>query len=222
MSLEVLTINQRLSQAIAQLKHLNTLESKEKTEERQAINDNKYQELVHQTTQLCRTVHYAQSVFALPYQPQAVLLELLNDLQIAASKGVVEEDLISKSTRKLKPVHEQLQKEWAKHYPSLVGSISATLRTIRKIDPIQVSKCLSNIKNAEVWQNSDSDLLRLQTLSQALSDSNAIIERLNLDEEVAAFLTKMSAGTTTLNDLSDGILTWIRNENLSDKIMLSF
>ncbi len=222
MNTEMLSINERLNQSITQLKRLHTLENKKKNQEQQVKNDNKYQELVHQVTHLCYAVHYAQETFSFQYQPQNTLLEILTDLQTVAIKGTVDEDSISQGSRKIKPIQEQLKKEWAKCYPLVVGSVTSTLRIIQKIDPTQVSKCLLDIQSAAVWQNDDSDLPHLKTLSNALYNSNAIIERLGLDQEITTFLTKVSSRTATLDDLSDGILAWIRRENLSDKIMVSF
>lgn len=222
MNTEMLSINERLNQSITQLKRLHTLENKKKNQEQQVKNDNKYQELVHQVTHLCYAVHYAQETFSFQYQPQNTLLEILTDLQAVAIKGTVDEDSISQGSRKIKPIQEQLKKEWAKCYPLVVGSVTSTLRIIQKIDPTQVSKCLLDIQSAAVWQNDDSDLPHLKTLSNALYNSNAIIERLGLDQEITTFLTKVSSRTATLDDLSDGILAWIRRENLSDKIMVSF
>ena len=222
MNTEMLSINERLNQSITQLKRLHTLENKKKNQEQQVKNDNKYQELVHQVTHLCYAVHYAQETFSFQYQPQNTLLEILTDLQTVAIKGTVDEDSISQGSRKIKPIQEQLKKEWAKCYPLVVGSVTSTLRIIQKIDPTQVSKCLLDIQSAAVWQNDDSDLPHLKTLSNALYNSNAIIERLGLDQEITTFLTKVSSRTATLDDLSDGILVWIRRENLSDKIMVSF
>ena len=222
MNTEMLSIDERLNQSIIQLKRLHTLENKKKNQEQQVKNDNKYQELVHQVTHLCYAVHYAQETFSFQYQPQNTLLEILTDLQTVAIKGTVDEDSISQGSRKIKPIQEQLKKEWAKCYPLVVGSVTSTLRIIQKIDPTQVSKCLLDIQSAAVWQNDDSDLPHLKTLSNALYNSNAIIERLGLDQEITTFLTKVSSRTATLDDLSDGILAWIRRENLSDKIMVSF
>ena len=222
MNTEMLSINERLNQSITQLKRLHTLENKKKNQEQQVKNDNKYQELVHQVTHLCYAVHYAQETFSFQYQPQNTLLEILTDLQTVAIKGTVDEDSISQGSRKIRPIQEQLKKEWAKCYPLVVGSVTSTLRIIQKIDPTQVSKCLLDIQSAAVWQNDDSDLPHLKTLSNALYNSNAIIERLGLDQEITTFLTKVSSRTATLDDLSDGILAWIRRENLSDKIMVSF
>ena len=222
MNTEMLSINERVNQSITQLKRLHALENKKKNQEQQLKNDNKYQELVHQVTHLCYAVHYAQETFSFQYQPQNTLLEILTDLQTVAIKGTVDEDSISQGSRKIKPIQEQLKKEWAKCYPLVVGSVTSTLRIIQKIDPTQVSKCLLDIQSAAVWQNDDSDLPHLKTLSNALYNSNAIIERLGLDQEITTFLTKVSSRTATLDDLSDGILAWIRRENLSDKIMVSF
>ncbi len=222
MSTEMLTVNERLNQSIMQLKRLHNLENKKKNQQQQAKNDSKFIELVHQVTQLCTTVHYAQISFSFPYQPQTFLVELLNELHTTASRGVVDEETIFLNTRKVKPIQDQLKKEWANYYPVLVGSVRNTLRIIQKIDPDQINRCLLAIKSAELWQNNDSDLPRFQTLSEALTRSNDIISRLGLDQEITSFLTKISTNSATLNDLTDGIMAWIRKENLIDKIMISF
>ena len=216
------SINERLNQSINQLKRLHALESRKKNQVQQAINDNRFQELVRQVTQLCCAVHYAQFTFSFPYQPQAILVGILGDLQTAASKGSVDEDSISLSTRKVKPIQDQVKKEWEKHYPNLVGAVISTLQIIQKIDPVPVTKCLIDIQNSAVWQNDGSDILRLKTLNTALTNSSTIIERLGLDQEITTFLTKVARKTATLNDLSDDILSWIRKEELSDKIIVSF
>ena len=117
------TINERLNQTVKQLKRLNSLESRKKNQVQQTINDNNFQKLVRQISQLCYAVHYAQDTFSLPYQPQATLLGILSDLQINASKNTVTEDSIQQSVRRVKPVQEQLKKEWAKHYLYLVHRI---------------------------------------------------------------------------------------------------
>lgn len=222
MSNAIPTINERLNHSIAQLKHLHTLVSRKKNQEQQAKNDNKYQDLVRQIVQLCKAVHYAQEAFSFPYQPQTTLVGILTDLQTAALRNTVEEDSISQCTRKVKLVQDQLKKEWTKHYPTIVVSVTSTLRIIQKIDPVPVTSCLTAIQSAGVWQNDGNDLLHLKTLNAALSNANIIIKRLGLDQEITAFLTKVSAQTATLGDLTDGILDWIRKESLSDKIMVSF
>lgn len=216
------TINERLNQSITQLKQLHALESRKKNQEQQAKNGNKYQILVRQITQLCKAVHYAQEAFSFPYQPQTTLVGILTDLQTAALRNNVDEDSVSQCARKVKPIQDQLKKEWAKHYPTLVGPVTSTLQIIQKIDPVPVTKCLADIQSAVVWQNDDGELLHLKTLNSALNNSSIIIERLGLDQEITAFLTKVSVQTATLDDLTDGILVWIRKEGLSDKIMVSF
>lgn len=204
------------------MKRLHLLEGKKKNQEQQIKNDVKYNELVGQVTQLCKTIHYAQVTFSLPYQPQMILLELLSELKTAATRGAIEEDYILQTAKKLKPIQEQVKKEWAKHYPSIVESISSTLKIIQKIDPIQITKCLFDIRSAEQWLNTDDDLPHLKALANALESSHGIITKLNLDQEITAFLTKVSSNAATLNDLTDTILAWIRSENLSDRIEISF
>lgn len=217
-----LAINEQLSNSIVQMKKLHTLESKKKNQEQQAKNDKRYRELVIQVTQLCHAVHYAQTQFAFPYQPQMTLMALLDQLQRIASQGAVEEEAVDQIAAKAKSAQDQTKREWAKFFPDFVSSICNTLRIIQKIDPEQVSKCLDDIQAAERWQNNGSDLQQLKTLSAALKRSNDSIQRLNMNQEITAFLSKIASNTATLNDLSENILNWIQHEQLSDKIRLSF
>lgn len=222
MNNELLTINERLDQSVKQLKRLNTFESRKKNHVQQTINDNRFKELVHEVVQLCLAVHYAQETFSFLYQPQAMLLEILNDLQVTASKRIVNEDSILQSTMKIKLIQEQIKKEWARHYSFLVGSVMRTLQIIQRIDPSPVAQCLIDIQSAAVWKNDDSELKHLKALNNALANSNIIIERLGLDQEITMFLAKISKKTATLNDLNDKILAWIQKENLGNRIMISF
>lgn len=222
MSNEMLSINQRLKRSIDGMKKFHALESKKKNEDQQIKNDAKFKEAVHQTALLCQSVRYAQKELGFPYQPQSLLAPLLSDLEMAANKDMVNEDSITNASRKMKPINDQLKKEWAKHYPTLVSSVIGTLNIIQRIDPEHVNKCLQDLKSAEVWTNTGDDLINLEKLSAALSDSNIIIERLNLDQEIIGFLTKVSSNCATLKDLSDGILKWIHIEGLSDRIKVSF
>ena len=216
------TINERLNQSVKQLKHLNTLESRKKNQVQQTKNDNDFQEVVRHISQLCYAVHYAQETFSLPYQPQAALIGILSDLQTTASKNTVTEDSILQSMIRVKPVQEQLKKEWTKHYQYLVKAVVSTLQIIQRIDPPTVAKCLTDIQSSAVWQNDGSELTRLKSLNSAMTNSSAIIERLGLDQKITTFLTKVSSRTATLNDLDDDILAWIQKENLSDRILISF
>ena len=222
MSSEKLSISERLSLTTDQIKRLQILENIKKNQEQQEKNDYKFQELVHQTAQLCRTVHFAQRRFAFPYQPETELVGMLDELQAVAMNEAVDEDSISRVKKKLIPTQDQARKAWDKYYPSLVGSVSSTLKIIQKIAPDLVDRCLTDIQNAAGWKSDDSGLLCLEALAKALINSNAVIERLNLDQEITAFLTKVSLGTSTMDDLSDGVLSWIRRENLSGKIKITF
>ena len=217
-----LAIDERLRNSITQMKRLHVLESKKKNQEQQAKNDKRYRELVVQVTQLCHAVHYAQTQFAFPYQQQMTLMALLDQLQRAASQGAVEEETVEQIAVKARSAQDQTKREWARFYPGFVSSICNTLRIIQKIDPEQVTKCRDDIQAAERWQNNGSDLLQLKTLSAALKRSNDSIQRLNMNQEITVFLSKIASNTATLNDLSENILNWIHNEQLSDKIRLSF
>lgn len=217
-----ISINERLDLAVVEMKKLHAIESKKKNDEKQMKTDNRYNELVHQLVQLCRALHFAQVKFEFQYQPQTQIVEMLNDLERAANKGIIEDDFNSVIAKRIKSIQEETKTEWEKHYNSVVASTRSTLKIIKQIDPEPISKCLMELKNAEIWKNTDDDLPHLKTLFLALQNSNKIINQLNIDKEVANFLTKMSTNDATLNDISDEIMNWIQNKKLTDRIMISF
>lgn len=219
---EVATINDLLENSVAQMKRLHSLVSQKKNEEQQAKRDENYRKLVHATTQLSAAVHYAQVTFGFLDQIQALLLEVLSDLQSTALKGTVNEESNFQAGKKIKLIQNQTAKEWANFYPTLVSSTTSTLQIIRKIDPIRINKCLVDLGRASVWQNDDLDLQRLEILSCALSESNTLIQQLKLDQNVTQFLTKVSSNKATLDDLTEEIMRWIYQEGLSERILISF
>lgn len=219
---EVATINDLLENSVAQMKRLHTLVSQKKNEEQQAKRDGNYRKLVHAATQLSAAVHYAQVTFGFPYQPQALLLDVLGYLQSTALKETVSEESNSQASKKIKLIQTQTSKEWANFYPKLVSSTTSTLQIIRRIDPVRINKCLVDLGKASTWQNDDLDLQRLKVLSCALSESNTLIKQLQLDQNVTQFLAKVSSNEATLDDLTEEIMKWIHQEGLSERISISF
>ena len=61
-----------------------------------------------------------------------------------------------------------------------------------------------------------------EKMSEGLDDADRLIIGLGLDDEIIVFLQRTNLGRATLQDLNDKVLTWIRNEELEQKIRISF
>ena len=55
----------------------------------------------------------------------------------------------------------------------------------------------------------------------AKTKANAILSKMQFDDEIAVFLKKAKDKEASLLDLTDTIIEWIRREGLSGNIMLS-
>lgn len=216
---EALTILDRLSQSVKSMKKLRGLEMQKANKAQQDIVDNRYHQIVVKTEVLCKAVQYARKHLRLQTECMPDLLSLLLSLQSAGSRNLVEQEQVDKATKAYNTVQEKIKKEWAKHYPILTGSTVNTLKTIKGLDEFRINSCISKIDAATVW---DSTIATLMDLQAALAQADGIIQNLKLDQEVVAFLGKITAGKATLADLNDNVLQWMKNEQLLSKIRLSF
>ena len=61
-----------------------------------------------------------------------------------------------------------------------------------------------------------------EKLKTSLDIANDLIFSLKLKQPIVEFLTKMTSGRATVEDLDETILAWISEEGISKKIKLSF
>lgn len=209
----------RLSRSVKSMEKLHLLEVQKANKAQQDIVDKNYRRIVEKTELLCKAVCYARKhlSFQTEYSPE--LISLLSSLQSAGKRSLVEQDHVDKAIRTYNIVQDKIRKEWAKHHQALTGSTVSTLKTIKGLDEIRINSCITKVEAAAAW---DSAVGKLMNLAAALAQANEIIQNLSLDQEVIAFLDKITAGKATLADLNENVLQWMQNEQLLSKIKLSF
>ena len=79
--------------------------------------------------------------------------------------------------------------------------------------------CIQSIQAAETW---DLDISKYKNMHSGLEKAAQLILGLGLDEEIIQFLQKTNDGKATLKDLNERVLSWIHDENLEQKIRVSF
>ena len=83
--------------------------------------------------------------------------------------------------------------------------------------PIIVRSCITAFNKCEKWpltQESIDSYFDAKTIAEKL------LKEMKFDEEIKDFLIKVRNKTATLSDLSESIMQWIKNENISDKVTL--
>lgn len=114
---------------------------------------------------------------------------------------------------------EAIAKEWEIFYKANNSELINGLNIIVLVHPtpIIVRSCITAFNKCEKWpltQESIDSYFDAKTIAEKL------LKEMKFDEEIKDFLIKVRNKTATLSDLSESIMQWIKNENISDKVTL--
>lgn len=210
-----------LNKKIKEMKELRQREERRDNKAAQEILDRKFKQLTEQIHQLMIALQYAKAnmQFQLNETVLTDLENLLNTHKDTIRSGLAEKDLVSKVETDMKSIQQCIKKEWSKQYTTLTNSTISTLKVIVGIDSEHVTKCLEGIAKGENWTT---NINAFETMSKSLSNANALIVGLGLDQQIIAFLQKMNKGKATVKDLDEKVLDWLKSESLDKKVRLSF
>lgn len=210
-----------LNKKIKEMKELRQREERRDNKAAQEILDRKFKQLTEQIHQLMIALQYAKAnmQFQLNETVLTDLENLLNTHKDTIRSGLAEKDLVSKVETDMKSIQQSIKKEWSKQYTTLTNSTISTLKVIVGIDSEHVTKCLEGIAKGENWTT---NINAFETMSKSLSNANALIVGLGLDQQIIAFLQKMNKGKATVKDLDEKVLDWLKSESLDKKVRLSF
>jgi len=210
-----------LDQKIKNMRDLQRLESLQANKEQQETTDEKYRRLVTNTHQLVSVIAYLKKSTEIEQEENTKnkLLELLYELKKATESGLVDKDMMASSEARLTVIQVECRKNWVKQYALLTSARVSTLKVISGINPEKVSSCLRDIQKAESW---NTDIAVFKTMVSGLESADQLITNLGLNQEIIPFLQNMNQGRATLADLTEGVLSWIKEENLEPQIRLIF
>ena len=206
---------------IKEMKELRRLETIKANLKQQEATDIKYHNLVVQVKSFIDILRYLHNDlgFEISDSYKSVINSLLLKLQEVIKDGYSDKDLVIESENDFKNIQAIIKRDWVKYHSFLTTTTVNTLKIIGGIDSEQVEACLADIKDASAWQN---DLGVYKKLKKALDGADSMIEKMSLDQDIIAFLTKMTAGKATLFDLNDEVMDWIKKESLEKRVKLSF
>lgn len=211
----------QIDRRIKEMKELRRLETIKANRVQQEATDMKYHNLVGQVKDYMDIVHYLQNElgYEVSDSHKTEINALLVKLQEVIKEGYSDKELVTESENDFKNLLTAIKKEWAKYHTSLTSTTVNTLKIIGGIKSDQVEACLTDIKNASTWQM---DLAVYKKLKKALDSADSLIEKMSLDQDIIAFLTKMTSGKATFLDLNDKVMDWIKKESLEKRVKLSF
>lgn len=210
-----------LDKKIKEMKDLQRLRQKKQNQDKQAATDAKYKDLVLRVQTYIKVYEYITK--NLKFNPSIELVDsskaLLLELQSATNDGDADFDTVNSAEKNYKNVIKTITSEWEQHYKKLTGNTTNSLKIIGGIDAEKVKACLADIKAAEKFNLQKSIFVKLKS---ALDVAEELITSLKMEPPIVAFLTKMTSGQATIEDLDETILSWISEEGLGKKIKLSF
>ena len=211
----------QMERRIKDMKELRRLEMIKANRAQQEITDIKYRNLVSQVKELIEVLGYAKAnlQFVISDSVQADLKQLISKLLDAVQNGYADKDMVTDGENDFKTILASIKKEWNKHHAAITTTTVNTLKVIGGIESEQVASCLADIKVAGTWQT---DLTMLKRLKKSLNSAETLINKMDLDQEIIIFLTKITYGKATLTDLNEKVMAWIRKENLDSRVKLSF
>lgn len=211
----------QMERRIKEMKELRRLETIKANRVQQEATDIKYRNLVVQVKGFMNVLQYFQTElkFEVSDSYKAEISALFVKLQEVIKDGYANKDLVIESENDFKNIINTIKKDWTKHHTSLTSTTVNTLKIIGGIESDQVEACLTDIKNASAWQM---DVTVYKKLKKALDSADSLIEKMSLDQDIIAFLTKMTSGKATFYDLNDKVMDWIKKEALEKRVKLSF
>lgn len=211
----------QMERRIKEMKELRRLETIKANRVQQEATDIKYRNLVVQVKGFMNVLQYFQTElkFEVSDSYKAEISALFVKLQEVIKDGYANKDLVAESENDFKNIINKIKKDWTKHHTSLTSTTVNTLKIIGGIESDQVEACLTDIKNASAWQM---DVTVYKKLKKALDSADSLIEKMSLDQDIIAFLTKMTSGKATFYDLNDKVMDWIKKEALEKRVKLSF
>lgn len=150
------------------------------------------------------------------------LIQDLNELiestkTVFAQKSVVN---APKYQANYKSISDKFSKEWSDKVAEYIDSIKEDMGIIRLVsnEKQEIIKIISCFNNFSAWPINDNTV---DLFEKAYKRAEEIRIDMKFDDDIATFLKKVKDKEATILDLTDPIITWIRQENLSENIMLN-
>lgn len=210
-----------LNQQIVRMKELQRRQRIKENKQQQDLIDHKYIELAKKVQKTFDLVTYLSNELGLEITDKARkdLGTLLSSLKDAVQSSFADSSIVANAESFYNAVQATLRKEWKEQYNAISATKLSTLNVISGISPQEATKCIADIKAAEAW---GAEINVYMELRKALDQASVLINNLDMDQEIIAFLQKMNSNRATIVDLSAKVLSWIQRENLQTRIRLSF
>lgn len=213
-----------IQKSIDDMNDIQQLEQAAKDSKNQERLDSSFAAAVNENHKV--VVSIAKAISYLRFTPSKELkfqmLRTLTDSMDSIAKGTVQDSKIRFLSGQTKALKGNVESEWTVFYAGIANRRISTLTTIQNItpDPAKTGYAITKMKNGSAINYSDTSNLRL--MSEGVRDADTILGSMGLTEEILQFLNKVSSRKATILDLTDSVIQWIQNENLTSKFVIGF
>ena len=218
------TLITRLNNLSSRVTKIKKAEDRKKNAQAIINLNNRFNTCIHSIKSACEFIEYARQAFG--FNPSDFLLRQIIDSIESAKKMILDENItedtvvkLEDKTRKWIGTTGTLPKEWKMKHTTLSQSTNGLINIVNVVDPQLVARCKADIEFAGTYS---ADIQRFKNLKKAIDDINDLVDKLNLDDEIKAFLNKVGKGTAMMSDVNDKILKWVYAKNLSSKMKITF
>lgn len=213
-----------IQKSIVDMKEIQQLEQASKDSKRQDNIDKLYSLAVFENHRIINSLDEARR--HLKFSPSSDLVKqikrMLSVLHSCIDTGLVQENQAKGLSSSIKEIKDSISGEWKIFYGEIADKRISTLTTVQSITPdrTKTGYVINRIRNGSTIDYGDSRNLKM--LSDGIKEADAILESLELTDEILQFLDKVSAGRATLLDYTDSVKKWISEENLNMKFSIRF
>ena len=129
---------------------------------------------------------------------------------------------ISKLSEIIRKIDNNLKVEWKMMVGRDTNAAVSSLNNIKELfdDKREIDSQIMRLKGFESRWPINLDIK--ENFKTEIFKSSDMISELNLTPEIELFIKKIIGKTATFNDLTDEVLTWIKDNNFEKKIKIGF
>lgn len=215
-----------LDQSIIAMKEIYELEKSSNDVQKQEKNDKIFSNVVSENHMMVKVVTNSMSQlgFVISQETRGKVIGLLKSSYDAVSRGLIQESTANYLQKEVFNIKKAILQEWSNYYHRVADQKINMLQTIKGIAPERekVDYASNKIKLGASWNFKQDNLDKME---KGLQEADEIINSLGFGEdgaEILVFLKKVASGKASVHDLTTDILNWLKENNMTSKLAVSF
>ena len=215
-----------LDQSIIAMKEIYELEKSSNDVQKQEKNDNIFSNVISENHLMVNAVTNSMSQlgFVISQETRGRVIGLLKSSSDAVSRGLIQESTANYLQKEVFAIKKAILQEWSDYYHRVADQKINMLQTVKGIatEREKVDYASNKIKLGASWDFKQDNLDKME---KGLQEADEIINSLGFGEdgaEILAFLKKVASGKASVHDLTQDILNWLMENNMTSKLAISF